>query len=62
MFFLWKRGSAWGSSAVCRTTASEVGATTEAVHSFIDSSGHQFAGKHHEIYLTDIRRAVRTIP
>ena len=36
----------------------EVGPTIEAVQSFIDSLGHQLVGKHHEIYLTDNKRAV----
>jgi len=27
------------------------------VHDFIEQSGHERRGKHHEIYLTDIRRA-----
>ena len=36
---------------------SEEGPTIEKVHSFIESSGSQKIGKHHEIYLSDIRRA-----
>ncbi|MEA5114940.1 MAG: GyrI-like domain-containing protein [Geobacteraceae bacterium] len=36
---------------------SEEGPTIEKVHSFIESSGSQRIGKHHEIYLSDIRRA-----
>jgi len=36
---------------------SEEGPTIEAVHDFIEESGHARAGKHHEIYLSDIRRA-----
>ncbi len=36
---------------------SEEGPTIERVHAFIEESGHTRAGKHHEIYLTDIRRA-----
>jgi len=36
---------------------SEEGPTIEKVHSFIENSGSQRIGKHHEIYLSDIRRA-----
>jgi len=36
---------------------SEEGPTIEKVHAFIDKSGCQKVGKHHEIYLSDIRRA-----
>jgi len=36
---------------------SEEGPTIEKVHSFIGNSGSQLIGKHHEIYLSDIRRA-----
>jgi hypothetical protein len=36
---------------------SEEGPTVEKVHSFIEESGGQRIGKHHEIYLSDIRRA-----
>ncbi|MGD8913942.1 MAG: GyrI-like domain-containing protein [Candidatus Thiodiazotropha sp.] len=36
---------------------SEEGPTIEKVHRFIEESGHQRRGKHHEIYLSDIRRA-----
>ena len=36
---------------------SEEGPTVEKVHSFIGDTGHQRTGKHHEIYLSDIRRA-----
>jgi hypothetical protein len=35
---------------------SEEGPTIEKVHSFIKDNGSQFAGKHHEIYLSDLRR------
>ncbi len=35
----------------------EEGPTIERVHSFIQESGHQLRDKHHEIYLSDIRRA-----
>lgn len=35
---------------------SEEGATIEKVHQFIDSRGNR-TGKHHEIYLSDIRKA-----
>ena len=33
------------------------GPTIERVHQFIASSGRKLAGKHHEIYLSDIRKA-----
>ncbi|MES9828364.1 MAG: GyrI-like domain-containing protein [Candidatus Thiodiazotropha sp.] len=36
---------------------SEEGPTVEKVHSFIEENGSQRRGKHHEIYLSDIRRA-----
>ncbi len=36
---------------------SEEGPTIENVHSFIEASGCELSGKHHEIYLSDIRRA-----
>ncbi|TQV81201.1 hypothetical protein FKG94_08835 [Exilibacterium tricleocarpae] len=36
---------------------SQEGPTVERVHEFIRESGAELAGKHHEIYLTDIRRA-----
>jgi len=36
---------------------SEEGPTVEKVHSFIEASGSQKKGKHHEIYLSDMRRA-----
>jgi GyrI-like small molecule binding domain len=36
---------------------SEEGPTIEKVHQFIESKGKRRVGKHHEIYLTDIRRA-----
>ena len=35
----------------------EEGPTIERLHAFIEASGSRFAGKHHEIYLSDIRRA-----
>jgi len=35
---------------------SEEGPTIEKVHSFIESSGCSRVGKHHEIYLSDMRR------
>ncbi len=35
---------------------SEEGPTVERVHSFIEDSGSKRKGKHHEIYLSDIRR------
>jgi len=35
----------------------EEGPTVEKVHTFIDDSGCKRTGKHHEIYLSDIRRA-----
>lgn len=31
--------------------------TIERLHQFIDDHGHQFRGKHHELYLTDPRRS-----
>jgi len=36
---------------------SEEGPTIEKVHRFIKENGGRLAGKHHEIYLSDIRRA-----
>jgi hypothetical protein len=36
---------------------SEEGPTIERVHSYIEENGYQRDGKHHEIYLSDIRRA-----
>ncbi len=36
---------------------SEEGPTIEKVHSFIENNGSRRMGKHHEIYLSDIRRA-----
>lgn len=36
---------------------SEEAPTIEAVHEFISESGRQRVGKHHEIYLSDIRKA-----
>ena len=36
---------------------SEEGPTVEKVHSFILERGRKIRGKHHEIYLTDVRRA-----
>ena len=36
---------------------SEEGPTIEKVHSFIEVNGSQRRGKHHEIYLSDVRRA-----
>ncbi|NVN99489.1 MAG: GyrI-like domain-containing protein [Geobacteraceae bacterium] len=35
---------------------SEEGPTIEKVHKFIENSGSQLVGKHHEIYLSDLRR------
>ncbi len=35
----------------------EEGPTVERVHAFIRECGNEITGKHHEIYLTDIRRA-----
>jgi len=35
----------------------EEGPTVEKVHAFIENSGAKRFGKHHEIYLSDIRRA-----
>jgi len=36
---------------------SEEGPTVTKVHSFIKENGKELTGKHHEIYLSDIRRA-----
>lgn len=36
---------------------SEEGPTIEKVHNFIMTQGYQLSGKHHEIYLSDIRKA-----
>ena len=36
---------------------SEEGPTIQELHRFIAAQGHQRDGKHHEIYLSDIRRA-----
>ena len=36
---------------------SEEGPTIEKVHAFIEKCGRERRGKHHEIYLSDIRRA-----
>ena len=35
---------------------SEEGPTVEKIHTFIENSSKQLSGKHHEIYLSDIRR------
>ena len=35
---------------------SEEGPTVERVHQFIEANGYKLRGKHHEIYLSDIRR------
>ncbi len=35
---------------------SEEGATVEKLHAAIESEGYSLAGKHHEIYLSDMRR------
>lgn len=36
---------------------SEEGPTIAKLHAFIEASGFKLSGKHHEIYLSDIRRA-----
>ena len=36
---------------------SEEGPTIERIHRFIQDNGSDLAGKHHEIYLSDIRKA-----
>lgn len=36
---------------------SEEGPTIAKVHEFIEQSGHRLTGKHHEIYLSDIRKS-----
>ncbi len=41
---------------------SEEGPTVENVHSYIEESGSKRRGKHHEIYLSDIRRAAPECP
>ena len=33
------------------------GPTIEGIHGFIEEQGHRLTGKHHEIYLSDPRRA-----
>ena len=33
------------------------GPVVESIHKYIDESGRKRTGKHHEIYLSDIRRA-----
>lgn len=35
----------------------EEGPTVERVHNFINENGRQLCGKHHEVYLSDIRKA-----
>ena len=35
----------------------EEGPTIERMHLFVEENGNQRVGKHHEIYLNDIRRA-----
>lgn len=50
------------SEGVCAQTMhigpfSEEGPTIEKVHQFIESQGYKRTGKHHEIYLSDIRKA-----
>jgi len=36
---------------------SEEGPTVEKLHNFIRANGHELTGKHHEIYLSDPRKA-----
>ena len=36
---------------------SEEGPTVQRVHAFIEANGSRLRGKHHEIYLSDIRKA-----
>jgi len=36
---------------------SEEGPTIEKLHKFIEASGYELSGKHHEIYLSDTRRS-----
>jgi hypothetical protein len=36
---------------------SEEGPTIEKVHAFIAANGFKRTGKHHEIYLSDVRKA-----
>ncbi|HEY3421785.1 MAG TPA: GyrI-like domain-containing protein, partial [Methanocellaceae archaeon] len=35
---------------------SEEGSTVKRLHDFIEQSGYRLCGKHHEIYLSDIRK------
>ena len=35
----------------------EEGPTIERIHQFIAENGYELSGKHHEIYLSDFRRA-----
>ncbi|MBI5230540.1 MAG: GyrI-like domain-containing protein, partial [Coriobacteriales bacterium] len=35
---------------------SDEGPTIQRIHDFIEESGHELRGKHHEIYLSDFRR------
>ena len=35
----------------------EEGPTIERIHQFIEDNGYTLSGKHHEIYLSDFRRA-----
>jgi hypothetical protein len=39
---------------------SEEGPNIERVHHFIEASGHKLRSKHHEIYLSDVRKAAPT--
>ena len=36
---------------------SKEGPTVQKIHTFIEENGSRFRGKHHEIYLSDIRKA-----
>jgi hypothetical protein len=51
----------WAEGACAQTMHigpfSEEGPTIEKVHAFIDACGCRRVGRHHEIYLSDIRRA-----
>jgi hypothetical protein len=35
----------------------EEGPTIEKIHQYIKANGYELSGKHHEIYLSDFRRA-----
>ncbi len=47
----------WCAQILHRGPFSEEGPAVAQVHHLIEARGHRLRGKHHEIYLTDIRRA-----